>query len=175
MIGKILSDGKKKGIFIIKDIEITAQVIIIALKVFEFPLMIEGNNIDTDFGMMGRVNRKTRRNFVSLFMAIEHRYESKTADSLLKLTDWEKEPDRIVLEREVAGFIDQHFFLSLKELDIGKLLSDLLEITSRHRLRLHTDLFMMIKALTTVHGVGRSLDPDFDITEHAAPFYAVSD
>ena len=123
-----------------------------------------------DFGMMGRVNRKTRQNFVSLVMAIEHRDESKAADSLLRLTDWEKEPDRIVLEREVAEFIDQHFFLSLKELDLGKLLPDLLEITSRHRLRLHTDLFMMLKALTTMHGVGRSLDPDFDITEHAAPF-----
>lgn len=103
-------------------------------------------------------------------MAIENRDESKTADSLLKLTDWEKEPDRIVLEREVAEFIDQHFFLSLKELDLGKLLPDILEITSIHHLRLHTDLFMMLKALTTVHGVGRSLDPDFDITEHAAPF-----
>ena len=48
MIGNILNEGKKKGIFIIKDVEITAQAIIIALKGFEFPLMIEDNNIDTE-------------------------------------------------------------------------------------------------------------------------------
>jgi len=123
-----------------------------------------------DFGMMGRVNRQTKEKFIDLIMGIVQRDEAKTADTLLKLTYWEEEPDRNALEEEVAEFIDQHFFRSLKELELGKLLTQLLEITSRYRLRLKADLFLMLKALTTVHGLGRSLDPDFDLIEHAAPF-----
>jgi len=123
-----------------------------------------------DFGMMGRVNRQTRDKFVDLVTAVIHRDEAKAVDILLKLTYCEKEPDRNALNKEVAEFIDQHFFRPLKELDLVKLLHQLLEITSRYQMRLETDLFMMLKALSTVHGLGRTLDPDFDMIEHIAPF-----
>jgi len=123
-----------------------------------------------DFGMMGRVNRQTRDKFIDLVTAVIHRDEAKTVDILLKLTCWEKEPDRNALTKEMAEFIDQHFFRPLKELDLVKLLHQILEITSHYHLRLQTDLFLMLKALSTVHGLGRSLDPDFDMTEHIAPF-----
>jgi ubiquinone biosynthesis protein len=122
-----------------------------------------------DFGMMGRIDRQTRENFANLVMSIIRRDEEKAADALLRLTLWEDEPERGTLERDLGEFMDLHFYRPLKELELGKLLQQLLGMSSKHRLRVPPDLFLMLKALSTVEGLGRMLDPDFDITTHAAP------
>jgi len=123
-----------------------------------------------DFGMMGRIGRKSRENFADLAMSIVHRDETKATRALLKLTISDEEPDYHSLERDVAEFIDLHFYRPLKELDFGKILHQLLEMAARHRLTIPQDIFLMIKALSTAEGVGRVLDPDFDAMERAAPF-----
>jgi len=123
-----------------------------------------------DFGMMGRIGRKSREHFADLIMNIVRRDEVKVTDALVRLTISDEEPNHNALERDVAEFIDQHFYRPLKELDLGKLLHQLLEMAARHRLTVPPDLFLMIKALSTAEGVGRVLDPDFDATERAAPF-----
>ena len=123
-----------------------------------------------DFGMMGRIGRKSRENFADLIMNIVRRDEVKVTDALVRLTISDEEPNHNALERDVAEFIDQHFYRPLKEMDLGKLLHQLLEMAARHRLTVPPDLFLMIKALSTAEGVGRVLDPDFDATERAAPF-----
>ena len=123
-----------------------------------------------DFGMMGRIERQSREDFANLVMGIVRRDEAKTMDALLRLTVFDEQPDRRLLGRDVAEFIDQHFYRSLKELELGKLLNQLLEMVARHRLRVPPDLFLMIKALSTVEGLGSILDPDFDAIKQAAPF-----
>jgi ubiquinone biosynthesis protein len=123
-----------------------------------------------DFGMMGRVDRQTRENFADLVMHAVKRDEARTTDALLALTWWDEEPDRHSLERDVADFIDQYFYRPLKELEIGKILQQVLNMTSRHRLRVPPDLFLMLKALSTVEALGRTLYPDFDAAREAAPF-----
>jgi len=123
-----------------------------------------------DFGMMGRIGRKSREHFADLIMNIVRRDEVNVTDALVRLTISDEEPNHNALERDVAEFIDQHFYRPLKEMDLGKLLHQLLEMAARHRLTVPPDLFLMIKALSTAEGVGRVLDPDFDATERAAPF-----
>ncbi|MBW2208724.1 MAG: AarF/ABC1/UbiB kinase family protein, partial [Deltaproteobacteria bacterium] len=123
-----------------------------------------------DFGMMGRIDRQTREDFADLIMGIVRQDESSAADALQKLTVWDDEPERKALERDLAEFMGQHFYRPLKELELGRLLQQLMELTSKHLMRLEPDLFLMIKALSTVEGLGRVLDPDFDITSRAAPF-----
>ena len=123
-----------------------------------------------DFGMMGRIGRESRENFADLVMNIVRRDERKITEALLRLTVSEEDPDRHTLERSVSEFIDMHFNRPLKELDLGKLLHQLLDMVAKHRLSVPPDLFLMIKALSTVEGLGRLLNPDFDVTEQAAPF-----
>jgi ubiquinone biosynthesis protein len=123
-----------------------------------------------DYGMMGCVDRQTREDAAELIEALSHRDESKTIQALLKLVDYDEQPDLRTLERDVAHFAGQHLYKPLKNLDMGRLLQELLELLSLHRLALPQILFLMFKALTTWESVGRSLDPDFHIMERAAPF-----
>ncbi|NIQ03861.1 MAG: hypothetical protein GWM98_28850, partial [Nitrospinaceae bacterium] len=52
-----------------------------------------------------------------------------------------------------ADFMDQHLYRPLKEIDLGKLLRDMLDMTARHRLRFSPNLFMMLKSLSAVEGL----------------------
>jgi len=123
-----------------------------------------------DYGMMGHLDRRTREHCADLLYALSRGDESKTVDALLKVVEYDQLPSLSVLKRDVADFIGQHLFRPLKDVKMGKLLQELLELLSRHRLKIPPDLFLMLKALTTWEGVGLSLDPDFYIMERAAPF-----
>ncbi len=123
-----------------------------------------------DFGMMGMVDLHTREDFVDLVDNVVHKRPSKTIRVLLKLTEWDHEPDMRLLEKDATEFMESYLFKSLKELEIGKLLNRLMDLASRHRLKIPPDTFLMMKALATVEGVARMLDPEFDMISRTAPF-----
>ncbi|MGD9383527.1 MAG: AarF/ABC1/UbiB kinase family protein [Desulfobacterales bacterium] len=123
-----------------------------------------------DFGMTGSVDRRTRENFVDLAESIVNRDESRATQVLLKLTYWDEDPDIRALEKDVADFMGRHLYKPLKDIRIGKLLNNLLELAFQHRLRIPPDIFLMLKAFSAIEGVGLMLDPGFDMIQQAAPF-----
>jgi ubiquinone biosynthesis protein len=120
--------------------------------------------------MMGAVDRNTRESFVSLVESIIKQDEPRATQVLLKLTDWDDEPDLAILEKDVADFISRHLYRPLKDVQLGRLLQHLLELATKHRMRLPPDIFLMLKALSQVENVARILSPDFDIIQKATPF-----
>jgi ubiquinone biosynthesis protein len=123
-----------------------------------------------DFGMTGSVDRRTREDFIDLAESVVNRNESRATQVLLKLTYWDEDPDIRLLEKDVADFMGRHLHKPLKDIKIGKLLNNLLELAFQHRLRIPPDIFLMLKAFGTIEGVGLMLDPGFDMIKQAAPF-----
>jgi len=123
-----------------------------------------------DFGMVGSVDLRTREDFVDLIDHVVHKDPARATQALLKLTIYDEDPDIRMLEREVSEFLGQHLYKPLKDIQIGKMLHHLLEMSSRHRLRIPADIYLMMKAFSSTEGVGLMLDPDFDMIAQAAPF-----
>ncbi len=123
-----------------------------------------------DFGMVGTVDRNTREDFVDLIEGVVRRDESKISRVLLRITEFDEDPDIRLLEKEVSEFIGMHLYKPLKEIEMGAMFHSLFELAARHRLRIPPDIFLMMKAFGTIEGVARNLDPEFDMTAHAAPF-----
>jgi len=123
-----------------------------------------------DFGMVGTVDRQTREAFVDLVDSVVQQDESRACQILLKLSIWDERPDVRSLEKDVAYFIGQHLYKPLKDIKIGKLLQDLLEIAAQHQMGIPPDLFLMMKSLGTIEGVALSLDPEFNMIAQAEPF-----
>jgi ubiquinone biosynthesis protein len=123
-----------------------------------------------DFGMVGVVDRQTRERFAELVDAVVRRNESRAAQVLQQLTQWDQPPELRELERELADFMGRHLYRPLGEIEVGRLLRDLLDIATRFRLRMPPDIFLMLKSISTVEAVGRLLDPGFDMVARAAPF-----
>ncbi|RLB04176.1 MAG: AarF/ABC1/UbiB kinase family protein [Deltaproteobacteria bacterium] len=123
-----------------------------------------------DFGMVGRITRQEREDFVDVIVHVVREDAKGAVDAILKITNYQTEPDREALERDIAELMDQYLYLPLKEIRTAKLLHQALEISSRHRIFIKPDLFLMMKALSASETLGRKLYPDFNLVEHARPF-----
>ena len=124
-----------------------------------------------DFGMMGRIGQREREDFTDFVEVLIRKDEHKASNALLRLTDGSADPKHDELQRELLAFIDRYAYRPLKELDMGKMLQSIVEILRTQGISLKPDLFLMVKALTIAEGLGRSLDPDFEIMGHAEPFF----
>ena len=123
-----------------------------------------------DFGMMGRISQQEREDVTDFVEVVINRDENKVVSALLKLTNSTVDPDRSELQRYLMEFIDQYSYLPLKELEIGKMLQSIMEILSKQGMSLKPELYLMVRALSIAEGLGRSLDPDYEIVEHVEPF-----
>jgi len=123
-----------------------------------------------DFGMMGFLDQRGREAFADLVWGIVRRNEISVANALLKLASADQEPPRQGLETDVAEFMHQHFYRPVSELEFGRLITQLLQITTKHGLRIPADFFIMLKALSLMEGLVRRLNPQHDIINQAAPF-----
>jgi ubiquinone biosynthesis protein len=116
------------------------------------------------------VDLRTREEFVELLDGIVHKDQSKTTHAILQITTWQAEPDLRALDREVADFLGRHLYRPLAEIELGELLQSFFYLVARHRLQIPPEIFMMMRALSILEGVGRRLDPEFDIMAQATPF-----
>ncbi|MDM8518066.1 AarF/ABC1/UbiB kinase family protein, partial [Desulfobacterales bacterium HSG16] len=128
-----------------------------------------------DFGMIGIIDRATREDFLDLIDSVVHHNESKAARVLLQMSAQENDfgtfiPDSRMLEKDIAEFMGRHLYKPLKDIAIGKLLNDLLDLAGRHRLRIPPDVFLMMKVFSVIEGIGMVLDPDFNLVKQATPF-----
>ncbi|HNV89060.1 MAG TPA: AarF/UbiB family protein [Methylotenera sp.] len=128
-----------------------------------------GNRIAfIDFGMIGRLTDERRDQLIQLLLGLVRHEPMRVADVMLDWTgDAAVDEDGLILE--IQTFVDQYHGVALKQLSLGAMLSDLVAILRQHQLTLPADLTMLIKAFISLEGMGRELDPDFDMASEAMP------
>lgn len=122
-----------------------------------------------DFGMMGRLSETRRDQIIELLSAMVNKDVSGVTEILL---DWagDSTPDMDNLSIEVDSFLDSYHGVPLKQLKLASMLGDVTVIMRNHQLTLPPDLTMLFKVFITLEGLGRQLDPDFDMVAEAEPF-----
>ncbi len=123
-----------------------------------------------DFGQMGRLSLRDREDFTDLVLNLVKGREKHVCQGVLRMTLHQDEIDRGELSRDVGELMDLYLYRPLRELQAGKILQDLLDLVGRHRLSLKPNFYLMLKALSTVEGVGLMLDPDMELIKLAEPF-----
>ena len=122
-----------------------------------------------DFGMIGRLSRERRDQLADLLYSLAQRDPEHAAELLV---DWagQAEVDMPALCMDVDGFVDEFHGVPLDRIDVGRLLGDLTALMREHRLTLPPDLALLFKAAISLEGLGRMLDPGFDMVSEARPF-----
>lgn len=130
---------------------------------------LPGNRIAfIDFGMVGRLTEERRDQMIWLMLGLVRQESARVADVLL---DWSGDStvDEGGLILDIQTFVDQYHGVPLKRLSLGAMLTDLTAILRKHQIALPPDLSLLIKAFITLEGMGRELDPDFDMAGEALP------
>lgn len=122
-----------------------------------------------DFGMVGRLPHPRRDHIVDLLAALAQRDEHGILNVLLEWTG-DTVVDEERLAADIADFMFNYENLSLKDIQFGHLLNDVAMIMREHEITLPSDLTLLFKALITLEGLGRQLDPEFQMVPHLTPF-----
>jgi len=123
-----------------------------------------------DFGIVGRLDPRLQRRFFALVAAVTRGDPGRLASAVVDLADARDTVDPPELERDLADLLEDYAGLPLAQLSVGPLLRDVFATIARHRIRFPPDLMLLAKAVMTMEGVGRQLDPSFNFVEHARPF-----
>lgn len=134
-------------------------------------LVLPGNVVAlVDFGIVGRVNRRMRDRLADTIAAVGLHDADRLAEIVLSVATPQQAVDVGGLTRDLEEMLDVYGDLSLGDLALADVFASVTAMISRHRLKLPADLLLLVKALATIEGVGRQLDPSFKMVKHAQPF-----
>jgi len=123
-----------------------------------------------DYGMVGRINEEIKDQLVDLLMAVLQRDVDRIVSQLLYSGELTDDSNLKALKRDLGEFIEDYYEIPLQEIKVGKLLADFVEILTHYRIRFPADLMLLARALVAMEGLGRQLDPDFNMITHVRPF-----
>ncbi|MFW6060346.1 MAG: ABC1 kinase family protein [Phycisphaeraceae bacterium] len=130
----------------------------------------DGNICFIDCGMVGHIDPGTMRQLADLVHGVLIGNLDTVLEVTLALADADPNlADNRAVRADVWEFVSRFEAANLDQLDMGNLLQEFFTKVRRHRLRCPPDLVFLIKALTTIEGVGERIDPDFDVVRHVRP------
>ncbi len=123
-----------------------------------------------DYGMVGRLGKDLKDQLIDLLQALLDRDVDRIIAQLLYSGELADNSDVKNLRRDLHDFIEDYYDIVLQDIKVGKLLSEFIEILTQHRIHFPADFMLLAKALVIMEGVGRQLDPDFNMISHMRPY-----
>ena len=133
---------------------------------------IDGRVAFVDFGMVGSVTARTGHGLGTVLVALVATDPAKMADGLLGLGIASDDVERTTFERDLAQLLEKYARLPLEQLHLGPLIAELLSVVRAHRLRLPSDLALLLKTVMMCEGVAAQLDPTFELIPNLLPYAA---
>jgi ubiquinone biosynthesis protein len=128
-----------------------------------------------DFGIMGRVTEENMEYFATVFLAlVSHDYDALVrqyvelgflSDETVDLEKFQRE-----MKEDLIELLEPYYAMQVKQIDFGAYVDRVTHILIRHRLKLPSNLYLMDKALITLEGILKQLDPEFNYFEAAKPY-----
>ncbi len=124
-----------------------------------------------DFGLVGWIDDRTRGHLLRVMVSIVRENVQDLVDEFMRMgVVQEGDVDRPRLERDMRAFLNRYRGLPLKEWRMSEVMNDLIPIAFRHHLHFPSELWLLGKSLAMSEGLGRQLDPDFDLFAVAEPY-----
>ncbi|MDH3868531.1 MAG: AarF/UbiB family protein [Desulfuromonadales bacterium] len=123
-----------------------------------------------DYGMVGRLGQDLKDQLIDLLQALLNRDVNRIISQLLYSGELTDDSDMKNLRRDLHDFIEDYYDIVLQDIKVGKLLTEFIEILTHHRIHFPADFMILAKALVIMEGVGRQLDPEFNMINHMRPY-----
>ncbi|HEY4770246.1 MAG TPA: AarF/ABC1/UbiB kinase family protein [Myxococcales bacterium] len=134
-------------------------------------MVMEGNRIGLlDFGLVGRMSKQVQETIVLLVLAISLRDPDTVARLLYKVGVPDQRINLQKFRHEIHDILDRYLGLKLSEVDSGVLMSELVDLAMKYRIKIPKEYAVLSKAAATTEGIVRQLDPELDVSEAALPY-----
>ncbi len=124
-----------------------------------------------DLGLVGHLSPNMRDRAVDIMVAAVRDDMESLADALYAVGKPTRKVDKAAYRADVAMLARKYLGRSLKEIEMASMISDLVRGAMKHGIDMPPDFLMVGKALMTIEGIGRQLDPDLDVFSAAKPHF----
>ena len=126
--------------------------------------VLPGNRLGIiDFGIVGRLSKKSRDQLANMVMALLTEDYENLCYQYAELGAAAPSIDFESFQREVRNTLSPYMGLQMSELNIGRILIEATKVATKYNIKVPGDWMLVFKAILTVEGMGRTLDPTFDL------------
>jgi len=135
-------------------------------------LFVLDNNVLTfvDYGMMGSL-REEHLFFLGKYALGYIRRDAHTMTEALLLVSGKRHfNQRRELEFQIGEMMAHYQYLSIEEMDFGKVLQESIDIIVKFGLKIPPNIYLLVKCLATVERVAVTLYPGIDFVQEMEPY-----
>ncbi len=123
-----------------------------------------------DYGMMGIILDSDKEMMATLLLAIAEEDVEGLKKALLQFTKDEKFEDDKDLEYDIVEFLGSYSEMSIDQIEGAEVMEGLNRMFFKYKIRIPSNLLLLLKALIIIEGVGLMLDPKYNIIKNIEPF-----
>jgi predicted unusual protein kinase regulating ubiquinone biosynthesis (AarF/ABC1/UbiB family) len=130
----------------------------------------DGALIFYDFGMMGTIKSNVREGLMETLFGIAQKDGDRVVQSLIDLGAIAPVDDMGPVRRSVQYMLDNFMDKPFESQSVAAISEDLYEIAYNQPFRFPATFTFVMRAFSTLEGVGKGLDPEFNFMEVAQPY-----
>lgn len=130
----------------------------------------DGKVVFIDFGAVGQIQPNEKEILEQLIVAFVSKNASKIVKYLKKMAVSYEIPDDKAFQNDVEEVLDFVHKSSLKNIDVAKLVHKMTDTLKKNRINMPDYLYLLLKGIILIEGVGRTINPELDIVKSLQPF-----
>jgi ubiquinone biosynthesis protein len=115
-----------------------------------------------DFGIMGYLTPRARESLLRIFVALSEEDFETLCLEFAELGSSQGRTDFDSFQRNVQSTVAPYLGLPLSSLNVGRVLIDATAVAARHQIRIPREWMLIFKALYTLEGTCKALEPSFN-------------
>lgn len=123
-----------------------------------------------DFGMMGRIKTNVREGLMETLFSIAQKDGDRVVQSLINLGALAPVDDMGPVRRSIQFMLDNFMDKPFENQSVTAISEDLYEVAYNQPFRFPATFTFVMRAFSTLEGVGKGLDPEFNFMEVAQPY-----
>ncbi|HEX7804888.1 MAG TPA: AarF/ABC1/UbiB kinase family protein [Cellulomonas sp.] len=123
-----------------------------------------------DFGMVGVLDDTLRTQLVRVLVAVTRKDADRLTRAVLDMCGQSRPRDRDALRSSLDRLVRHYAARPLAEIPTAELIAEVIAVLRAHHLQLPREMALLLKVLVMVDGLGRQLDPAFDLWGVLTPF-----
>ena len=123
-----------------------------------------------DFGMVGHISDSTRDQLVRMLAAVVDQDAAGLTTALVRMCGAQASGGFGGLQTDLGRLVERYAGRPLAEIPIVAVLAELAALLREYRLRLPRETALLLKMLVMADGLGKQLDPGFELTTQLGPF-----
>lgn len=132
----------------------------------------DGQIVYIDFGLYGELSQENRNKLLEILEAIVLEDIDHLMNVLLQLAIVKSDVDRFALYNDLENFFYIYVAKDLKQIEVGKLMRDILNISHKHDLIMPNDFILLAKSLGILEGVVEEFDTKVNVLSIAKTYLA---